>query len=85
LGISESELTPKVRGAIMQLMEEVQALRGELEQSRARIEYLERLADQDSPAPVANRRAFVRELSRIISFSERYNAPSSISISISTA
>ena len=27
---------------------------------------------------MANRRAFVRELSRVISFSERYNAPSSI-------
>ena len=37
MGISENEQTPKVRGTIMQLMEEVQALRGELEQSRARI------------------------------------------------
>ena len=59
-------------------MAEVENLRSDLDQSRARIEYLERLADQDTLAPVANRRAFVRELSRVISFSERYNSPSSV-------
>jgi len=48
----------------------------------SRIEYLEQLADQDSLAPVANRRAFVPELSRNLSYSERYGTPSSVSISI---
>lgn len=78
LGIPDAELTPKVQGAIMRLMEEVDSLRRELEQSRQRIAYLEQLADQDALAPVANRRAFVRELSRIMAFSERYNSPSSL-------
>lgn len=78
MGIPANELTPKVRDAIMKLMAEVENLRKDLDQSRARIEYLERLADQDTLAPVANRRAFVRELSRVISFSERYNSPSSV-------
>ena len=78
LGIPAPELNPKVREAIMRLMEEVDSLRQELEHSRQRIAYLEQLADQDSLAPIANRRAFVRELSRIMAFSERYNAPSSI-------
>jgi diguanylate cyclase (GGDEF)-like protein len=78
LGVSSAELTPKVRDALMQLMAEVDSLRRELEQSRARIEYLERLADQDSLAPVANRRAFVRELTRIIAFSARYNTAASV-------
>ena len=78
MGIPANELTPKVRDAIMKLMAEVENLRKDLEQSRTRIEYLERLADQDTLAPVANRRAFVRELSRVISFSERYNSPSSV-------
>ncbi len=78
MGIPANELTPKVRDAIMKLMAEVESLRKDLDQSRVRIEYLERLADQDTLAPVANRRAFVRELSRIISFSERYNSPSSV-------
>ena len=78
LGIGAGELTPKVRDALMQLMAEVDSLRRELEQSRARIEYLERLADQDSLAPVANRRAFVRELTRIMAFSARYDVPASV-------
>ncbi len=78
MGIPANELTPKVRDAIMKLMAEVENLRKDLDQSRVRIEYLERLADQDTLAPVANRRAFVRELSRVISFSERYNSPSSV-------
>jgi diguanylate cyclase (GGDEF)-like protein len=78
LGIPESELTPKVQGAIMRLMEEVETLRREIEQSRQRISYLEQLADQDTLAPIANRRAFVRELSRIMAFAERYGTASSL-------
>lgn len=78
LGIPDAELTDKVRSAILQLMEEVETLRRELDQSRQRISYLEQLADQDALAPVANRRAFVRELSRIMAFAERYNTESSL-------
>ena len=78
LGIPDAELTPKVQGAIQRLMEEVEPLRRELEQSRQRIAYLEQLADQDALAPVANRRAFVGELSRIMAFAERYDSPSSL-------
>jgi len=79
LGIPEAELTPLVRQAIMALMREVDTLRQELERAQARLEHLERLADQDPLlAPLANRRAFVRELSRIISYSERYGVPSSL-------
>ena len=78
MGISEAELTPKVRVAIMKLMEEVARLREELNISRGRIEHLERLADQDSLVPVFNRRAFVRELTRAISMTERYGAPSTV-------
>jgi diguanylate cyclase (GGDEF)-like protein len=78
LGIPDAELTPKVQGAIMRLMEEVDSLRREIEQSRQRIAYLEQLADQDALAPVANRRAFVRELSRIMAFAERYDSASSL-------
>ncbi|HTZ36653.1 MAG TPA: GGDEF domain-containing protein [Stellaceae bacterium] len=55
-----------------------EAMRQELEEARARIAQLERLADEDSLAPIANRRAFVRELSRMIGFSQRYNVPSSV-------
>ncbi len=78
MGIPEVELTPKVHAAIMALLEEVARLRQDLEESKARIGYLEQLADQDALVPVANRRAFVRELSRMASFAERYTAPSAV-------
>ena len=78
MGIPEAEFTPKVQAAIMALMAEVEKLRQELHQSQQRVIYLEQLADQDSLTPVINRRAFVRELSRMMSFAERYGAPSSM-------
>lgn len=77
-GVPEAELTPKVREALLALLEEVQRLRAELEQSRKRIAFLETLSDQDALLPMINRRAFVRELSRHLSLAERYGANSSV-------
>lgn len=77
-GIDAAELTPTVRAALGALMEEVHRLRRELEQSRRRIEHLEQLADEDALLPIANRRAFVRELSRMVSFAERYGMTGSV-------
>ncbi|MGF1610737.1 MAG: GGDEF domain-containing protein [Kiloniellales bacterium] len=78
MGLTEAELTPKVRSALTELMAEVHSLRAELEQAKKRVEHLERLADQDGLIPVLNRRAFVRELSRIMAFNERYGAASAV-------
>ena len=78
MGIPSTELTPKVRAAIDLLLHEVQNLRDELEQAKKRMDHLEQLADQDPLTPVLNRRAFVREMSRIMSFAERYGAVSAI-------
>jgi diguanylate cyclase (GGDEF)-like protein len=78
MGIPEAELTPKVRAAMGKLMAEVHSLREDLNQARKRIDYLERLADRDALAPVLNRRAFVRELTRAMAFTERYGAPGSV-------
>jgi diguanylate cyclase (GGDEF)-like protein len=78
MGIPDAEFTPKVRQAIMALLAEVEALRQELKQSKSRISYLERLADQDTLVPVINRRAFVRELSRTMSYARRYGVPCSV-------
>jgi diguanylate cyclase (GGDEF)-like protein len=75
LGIPEAEFTPKVKAAILSLVQEAERLRRELDTSRKRVAQLEELADQDTLLPVANRRAFVRELSRVMSHVERYNAP----------
>jgi diguanylate cyclase (GGDEF)-like protein len=78
MGIPEPELTPKVRQAIMTLMQEVESLRAEVERANSRLAHMERLADQDTLVPIPNRRAFVREMSRVISYNERYNAVSSL-------
>ena len=78
LGIPESEFTPRVRDAIMGLMGEVDSLRRELNQTRARLDEVEKTADQDGMLPLLNRRAFVRELTRYISFAGRYNTPASL-------
>ncbi len=78
MGIPESELTPKVRQAMQQLMVEVYELRQELDEAKQRVGYLEQLADQDTLAPILNRRAFIRELSRMSAFAERYGAAGSV-------
>jgi diguanylate cyclase (GGDEF)-like protein len=78
LGLTETELSPQVRAALQTLLDEVQRLRDELHRTRKRIAHLERLADEDAMLPIANRRAFVRELTRLISYSERYGSPGSV-------
>ena len=78
LGIPEAEFTPRVRDAIMTLMAEVDRLRQELEHMKKRLETAETEADQDDLLPVLNRRAFVREMSRIMSFGERYDLAASL-------
>jgi diguanylate cyclase (GGDEF)-like protein len=78
LGIPEAEFTPSVRDAIMGLMSEVDTLRRDLAQTRMRLDEAEKAADQDHMLPLLNRRAFVRELTRYIAFTGRYNTPASL-------
>jgi diguanylate cyclase (GGDEF)-like protein len=77
-GIPEAELTAGVRRAFTALMAEVAQLRRQLDDAYSRISYLEKLADEDPLMPVVNRRAFVRELTRMMAFSQRYGVASSI-------
>ena len=62
----------------MGLMSEVDSLRRELNQTRARLDEVEKEADQDQLLPLRNRRAFVRELARYIAFTGRYNTPAAL-------
>ena len=59
-------------------MAERDRLRDELTKARGRIASLERLADEDALTGVANRRAFVRQLTRTIAFTHRYGVPASV-------
>ena len=75
LGLPEQELTPSARSTLLQLVEEVARLRQELAATQHRLGEYERLADEDSLAPIRNRRAFLRDLARTISHVERYGTP----------
>ncbi|MEQ1890792.1 MAG: GGDEF domain-containing protein [Alphaproteobacteria bacterium] len=78
LGIPEAEFTPKVRDAIMSLMQEVDRFRQELDRAKSRIEHLEKLSENDALTPVLNRRGFIREMTRIKSFVDRYDTPAAL-------
>jgi len=78
LGIPPEEMTARVQKAILGLMEEVDSLRRELDATHRRLREMEDVADTDALLPVPNRRAFVRELNRMISFAERYGTPSTL-------
>ncbi len=73
LDLPEAELTPRVRAAVERLTAENRRLRDELRRAAKRVGDLEELADKDSLTPVLNRRAFLREMSRMVAFAERYD------------
>ena len=78
MGIPEAEITPAVRDALMALMGEVDRLRRDMSAMQDRLREAEKLADHDPLLPVLNRRAFVRELSRVIAFGRRYGEPAGL-------
>ena len=78
LGVSETELTPAVQGAIRTLLTELEDLRGEVARLKARLEEAEELADMDVLTPALNRRALMREVQRIGAFARRYGSPASL-------
>lgn len=77
-GIPPEQMTERVQHAIMSLMQEVESLRAELDKTNRRLREMEDVADTDTLLPIPNRRAFVRELNRMISFAERYGTPSTL-------
>lgn len=63
---------------LRRLTEENDGLRATLADLRARLEELERLADTDTLLPLPNRRAFLRELERVIHQAARYETPAAV-------
>jgi len=78
MGVSEVELTPAVRQALATLVIELNDLRAEIQRLKARLQEAETAADEDPLTSAKNRRAFIRELKRIVAFAQRYDAPASL-------
>jgi diguanylate cyclase (GGDEF)-like protein len=78
LGLGEADLTPAVQAALQALLGEIDDLRGEVGRLKRKLAETEGLADRDALTPLLNRRAFLRELGRIRTFSQRYGAPASL-------
>jgi diguanylate cyclase (GGDEF)-like protein len=78
LGLEPAEVTPNVRTAIGRLTSQIQALQADRVRLNQRLREAEDLADTDTLVPVFNRRAFVRELTRVISFAGRYGVQASV-------
>lgn len=78
LAFTEPGLKPKMpeagesRERVQFLEEEVARLRTELREARRQLVELADLADQDALTGIMNRRALVRELTRVLSAVERY-------------
>jgi len=56
------------------LIEEISLLRGKVARLQERVEQLDQLAHRDSLIDLPNRRGFMRELERLISRADRYDA-----------
>jgi diguanylate cyclase (GGDEF)-like protein len=66
------DLPPQVRSTVMQLMDELDRLKGELTAANERVSLLEDMADEDPLVPLLNRRGFERELERTLAYVRRY-------------
>jgi len=76
--ISDDALAPELRAAVARLAAERDHLQSELAKAHGRITALEHLADEDPLTALANRRAFVRQLTRAIAVTHRHGVPASI-------
>ncbi len=66
------------RAAMAALLAENEGLRAALDEMRARVDDLERLADSDTLTPLPNRRVFVREIERVARHVARYGTPAAV-------
>ncbi|HEX4197122.1 MAG TPA: GGDEF domain-containing protein [Caulobacteraceae bacterium] len=78
LGLGAGDLTGPVQAALTTLLGEIGELRQEVGRLKARLSEAEGLADEDVLTPLLNRRAFVRELRRVLAFTQRYGGPASL-------
>ncbi len=78
VGMTDGTVPDPLKDTLAGLLGEVGRLKRELDKAKARAAHLEKLADEDALMPVANRRAFMRELSRLVALAQRYGTASSV-------
>jgi diguanylate cyclase (GGDEF)-like protein len=76
--VPESHLTPQVRTAFNVMIGEIDSLRLDVEQLKLSLAEAEASADHDPLAPVYNRRAFMREASRVVALVKRHEIEASL-------
>jgi diguanylate cyclase (GGDEF)-like protein len=77
-GVPETHLTPQVRTAFNVLIGEIDSLRLDVDQLKLSLAEAEASADHDPLAPVYNRRAFMREVSRVGALVKRHEVEASL-------
>ena len=77
-GIAADGFSPEVKQAIGILSGEIERLRRELDWIKSREAKLVRLVDTHSTMPILGRRAFVRELTRVLDHVGQLSTPSSL-------
>jgi diguanylate cyclase (GGDEF)-like protein len=77
-GVPEGHLSPQVKTAFNVMIGEIDSLRLDVEQLKLSLAEAEASADHDALAPVFNRRAFMRETSKIVSLVKRHEIEASL-------
>jgi diguanylate cyclase (GGDEF)-like protein len=77
-GVPEHQLTPQVRTAFNIMLGEIDSLRFEVDELKLSLAEAEASADHDPLAPVYNRRAFIREASRVVALVRRHEIEASL-------
>jgi diguanylate cyclase (GGDEF)-like protein len=77
-GVPDSHLTPQVRTAFNVLIGEIDSLRLDVDELKLSLAEAEASADHDPLVPVYNRRAFMREVSRVVALVKRHEVEASL-------
>jgi len=77
-GVPDSHLTPHVRAAFNAMIGEIDSLRLDVEQLKLDLAEAAASADHDPLVPVYNRRAFMREASRVMAMVKRHEVEASL-------
>jgi GGDEF domain-containing protein len=80
LAATEHALSPAMQACFLELVEQLERLREELERVRMHESYLVNAADRHPSLPALNRRAFMGALTRLLQASERAELPGSLAV-----